>query len=291
VVLCSLLWSQYSFSTLTLFGPSFPLEFPPHHSQVQAAVGHLELLLLARQLGTPSLGAMSTSGGMHQWTVNRGLLGGEATTASQGLRQTRVRIEVHAEHDRMSSPHRIDARRLYGNLHVMHLEGILISHDGRNVVTRGLLHQGFYPDFDEAIRTTLVSFLVQVGLGHNDLCVDVTCKKGRHRSMMFGWTLGRLAASMGLEVTMAVPATLDHKGRSRLCSDPLCAHCHALGGVHMPSLSYGEENFVDWLTQTFMRTDGSEETREVLATAIEEWDFGPWGSATWDYLDVDPLPG
>ncbi len=123
----------------------------------------------------------------------------------------------------------------------------------------------------------MVSLLGQVGIGNKELRVEVFCRKGRHRSMICGWTLGRIAASMGFAVIMAVPMELDHKGRSRLCSDSACFSCHGLGHDPLPPLSAGEETFINWLTQTFMRTDGVMSTTDTLATVTEEWDYGPWG--------------
>ena len=209
--------------------------------------------------------------------MNRARLGGAPTDETVGLKETRLRIEVHSERDNPMSPLRIPTFRLFGDAHVMNREGIHCRHDGRAVVHSGLIHQGVFHEFDEKIRSVLVTLLVRVGMGHNDMRLDVVCRQGRHRSMIFGWTLGRIAASMGFEVTMAVPRERDHKGRGRLCGEGACHLCHGLGHNPLPPLSVGEESFVTWLTQTFMRTDGDQTTLDVLATVIEEWDYGPWG--------------
>ena len=214
---------------------------------------------------------------MMEWTMSRAGLGGPATWRTRGLMQTRVRIEVHAQRDNMTSPWRIPAFHLYGDTHVMNMEGIPCRHDGRAVVSQGLICPGDYPAFDEELRSVLVQLLVRVGMGQNDLRLDVFCRQGRHRSMIFGWTLGRIAASMGFEITMAIPTERDHRGRRRLCGDYTCHLCHTLGSNPPPPLSASEEAFISWLTQTFMRTDGDWNTLCILAIVIEEWDYGPWG--------------
>ena len=209
--------------------------------------------------------------------MNRARLGGAATEGTVGLKETRLRIEVHSERDSPINPLRIPAFRLFGDTHVMNMEGIQCRHDGRAVVHSGLIYPGVYHEFDEELRSVLVMLLVRVGMGQNDIRLDVVCRQGRHRSMIFGWTLGRIAASMGFEVTMAVPSVRDHRGRGRLCGDRACHLCHALGRSPLPPLSAGEESFITWLTQTFMRTDGDQNTLDILAKVVEEWDYGPWG--------------
>ena len=212
-----------------------------------------------------------------EWTMNRAELGGPATLRTRGLMQTRARIEVHAQRDNLTNSLRIPTSHLFGDTHVMDKEGIPCRHDGRAVVSQGLIYPGDYPAFDEELRSVLVKLLVRVGMGQNDLRLDVYCRQGRHRSMIFGWTLGRIAASMGFEITMAIPTERDHRGRRRLCGDNLCHLCHTLGRNPPPPLSASEEAFISWLTQTFMRTDGDQNTLNILAAVIEEWDYGPWG--------------
>ena len=209
--------------------------------------------------------------------MNRARLGGAPTEETAGLKETKLRIEVHSERDIPINPLRIPAFRLFGDTHVMNMEGIQCRHDGRAVVYSGLIYPGVYHEFDEELRSVLVMLLVRVGMGQNDIRLDVVCRQGRHRSMIFGWTLGRIAASMGFEVTMAFPSVRDHRGRGRLCGDNMCHLCHSLGRNPPPPLSAGEESFITWLTQTFMRTDGDQNTLNILAMVIEEWDYGPWG--------------
>ena len=220
----------------------------------------------------PTSEGVSNDPPMWEWTMGRESFGEERPLQGSGLSEAKLRIEIHQEHDQDWTYDSICALHIFGDTHVMNWAGISPKHDGRCIVYAGSICPGTFPDFDAVIKKAFVFLIERVHSGQRSTHLNVWCRHGRHRSMITGWTMGRLAASMGFEATVAIPKTLDRKNRTRLCTVSGCRNCHAVGARPFPALNPNEKRFAGALSLHFQGIPEDRPAKPLFAAICSEWE-------------------